>query len=467
MATSAQVSDPPLSLINEKTAADYETLTLENFVYHPAIAASTATTPPTTARGERWEKRKEEITVIPDSVDKEHMLRTFVEFKTIINGGRLNISRTYSKQGIFLRKILQGDLRIVFHNHVATAWVTGGNARDANSADEINDVIDAMILSVCGPRAYAIQNRYLHTTVKPFKLTCHQLYARLLTVAALMTSLPGAPARATGAGSVGPYTANDMKTMYYNMMLQSWKDEFDKSGQNLVAAGTSLDDIARYFTIQETIMNRGSRPNPRRTQPSNNRNQRGNRRDRPYNNNRFPPQRGGLPFNRPPMGLNPFRPIAPFPTGYPRPYQPTRVYPPPNPMGRPPFPPPRPNVGFDRRPDGRGSLGNRGGRGNGNGRGNAGGRGDAHHYGSRCTNRRSEVHYLDDLNFPEVNEQDQDMDLYYQEPGEAFHAVGGNESHANFDDQFDQQEGQYDEHFDSNEPSDMHYSEYDDQSEQY
>jgi len=68
---------------------------------------------------------------------------------------------------------------------------------------------------------------YIDTAKKRYKMTCRDLGARLELINNLLLKFPG-------AGGNPPYTAQDIKLKFYNMMIDEWKNKFMSAGLNLM-----------------------------------------------------------------------------------------------------------------------------------------------------------------------------------------------------------------------------------------
>ncbi len=413
---SNNILDPPIPLVRLKDPDDYGTVEL-NFKFH----MPTQNPGGTNEIAAYWDKRKEEVPFCPDSVDKEQFIHTLIEFTDATVSSRLNILNAPNALYKNLRLVLGGDLRIMWDRikeqriasnttivggtPTTTAWTVAQHSTDAQT----------LITNTMGTRAYEIQDRYLHNSSKPFKQSCQQLYARLTLIARYMHYFPGGHPNVDNG--IGVYSKLQFKSMYYNMMPQAWRDEFDKAGLDLSNDTYLPDQVMRYFSVQESIANRGRNPNPRLTQPTRRANRQKNRnyrRNQPYTH-------APVSSGRPAFGPSP---------------------PPASRAGRGSY---GGRGGFG----GRGSRGGRGGgwspggtnpRGRvplGPGRGNAGRRSpvrgterwssqreghdsmyyqnDRNHghqrYASR-PNRTSEVHYLDD--FAPMNHENYHLDTVYE-----------------------------------------------------
>ena len=76
--------------------------------------------------------------------------------------------------------------------------------------------------SVSSPNAYIEQDNYLCHISKPYKLSCVELKACLCNLNYYMRLLPGIAEPGTP-----PYEDNNLKVLFYNMMLYDWQDDFD------------------------------------------------------------------------------------------------------------------------------------------------------------------------------------------------------------------------------------------------
>ncbi len=412
------ILDPPIPLLRIKDPSEFGTVEISHRFHVPVQNQGAAN-----EVAAHWDKRKEELPYCPDSVDKEQFIYTSIEFADATISNRLHISTDANAMHKNLRLVFGGDLRIMWDRlrdeRIATNTTTAADGSVTIAPFTVvmhsQDFV-TLIEQTMGTRAYEIQDRYLHNSSKPFKQSCQELYARLMLIARYMRYFPGNHADA--ADGIGVYTKLQFKSLYYNMMPQTWRDEFDKAGIDLSANTYTPSQVMRYFSVQETIANRGRNPNPRLSQPTRRNNRthnRSNRRNQPYS-------RSPIAASRPHFGPSPPSAARPGRSGF----------------------------------AGRGGFGGRGGRGGrggggwspggtnprgrvplGPGRGNAGRRSpvrgterwssqreghdsmyyqnDRNHghqrYASR-PNRTSEVHYLDD--FAPMNHENYHLDTVYE-----------------------------------------------------
>ena len=82
------------------------------------------------------------------------------------------------------------------------------------------------LLNVFTPNAFINQNSYLHNSFKPFHLNCQQLAAHLCLTSQYISLLAGIPTPNTA-----PHEDEDLDIIFFSMMLQDWKGNFDKFGK--------------------------------------------------------------------------------------------------------------------------------------------------------------------------------------------------------------------------------------------
>jgi hypothetical protein len=88
----------------------------------------------------------------------------------------------------------------------------------------------------------------LENSKKPFKMTVEEVANRLRHLNKLMSKFPG-------ADNAPPYDDEQLKVVFYKMMLSDWQVSFLKSGRELTDPALSFLDLVRYMTIAETTYN--------------------------------------------------------------------------------------------------------------------------------------------------------------------------------------------------------------------
>lgn len=96
------------------------------------------------------------------------------------------------------------------------------------------------IASMLDEEDFEKQKQYLKTTKKPFSMSVSDYHQRLKFIVSLMKHFPGAPAD----GQVFDIMA--LKHIFASAMPQTWKDDYEKSGQTLNT--TTWRALVRYFT---------------------------------------------------------------------------------------------------------------------------------------------------------------------------------------------------------------------------
>lgn len=212
------IAEPIIPLTSKLTEEDFQYVTLTRMV--PV--------------GNDMEKRREELPMVASVDEVEYLLRVVVEFRDACSAERLSLT---SGPNLFtyFRRVLGGIVRDEFDtiraNHPQT--VNGfGHA--------VNDLIGQYIR----PTDLADQRHYLETTKKPFKLPCLQLGGRLKMINKLMSRFPG-------ANGVNPFNEDDLKQIFYQLMLDDWKLTFLQNGRDISDPNYGFDEMVRYFELLE------------------------------------------------------------------------------------------------------------------------------------------------------------------------------------------------------------------------
>ncbi|MEM7289859.1 MAG: hypothetical protein AAF412_05740, partial [Pseudomonadota bacterium] len=219
------------------------------------------------------EKSKATLIALSDSMDPEMVLRLVRDYRQTWHNSRLDLNTGILRFTYFVQ-CLGGTAR--------DWWDLEANAVGGTNAVHFNTCTTNWIGRYIQPTDFADQQRYLEVVRKPKKLDCIRLSARLEHINQLMAFFPGM--------NLVPYTEQDLKLKFYNMMLDEWKSKFAASGNEIMDAGYTLRQLTRYMSVQEVAHNNAWN---QRQQRNRNRNA-----GRHYSNNRF--QRGNRGYQYPP-----------------------------------------------------------------------------------------------------------------------------------------------------------------------
>ena len=103
---------------------------------------------------------------------------------------------------------------------------------------------DHLIAELVCPTDLADQRYYLDTSKKPYHINCVALASRLEVINKMMSLFPGAN------GNL-PMQTEDIKNLYYQMMLVDWQHAFLNSGQVITNINYMLFDLQQFMTLQE------------------------------------------------------------------------------------------------------------------------------------------------------------------------------------------------------------------------
>lgn len=192
------------------------------------------------------DKRKAVVNHVSDGMEVEPLLRLVRDYRQTWSAGRLALT-TGQLRFDYFRQCLSGIAR--------DRWDVEATAVGGTTIANFATCIDNWLSRYISPTDLADQRRYLETTKKPRRLTCESLSGRLEYLNQLLAVVPN-------SGGV-PYTEQDLKMKFFNMMLEDWQVKFAASGIELMSPGYSLRQLTRYMSVQEIAYNR-SRDNSER-----------------------------------------------------------------------------------------------------------------------------------------------------------------------------------------------------------
>ncbi|KAG7360642.1 hypothetical protein IV203_035741 [Nitzschia inconspicua] len=163
------------------------------------------------------EKRKERIIPL-DSDDKESVLRLMKDFDDVTANSRLHLNTAPLRFQYFARCLIgakRDDWQAVIDN------------KTQNTIEHFNERIAEFLDMIFVPTDLIDQKNYLMKLKKPYKLSCTELSSRLRYINSLMRWMPG-------ANNNPPFSENDLKVMFYSMMLEPWKLNFVTAGKDIV-----------------------------------------------------------------------------------------------------------------------------------------------------------------------------------------------------------------------------------------
>jgi hypothetical protein len=111
-----------------------------------------------------------------------------------------------------------------------------------------DEAIAAFILTKMKPTDFMDKKNYLKNVKKPFRLNCLELYERLLMINTYTALFPGSN------GNVA-YDDQQLKNVYFKMMLPEWQLQFQHLQHNLLDANFSSRDLQEYMSLEETVYN--------------------------------------------------------------------------------------------------------------------------------------------------------------------------------------------------------------------
>ncbi|KAG7345621.1 reverse transcriptase RNA-dependent DNA polymerase [Nitzschia inconspicua] len=157
-------------------------------------------------------ERKERIIPL-DSDDKVSVLRLMKDFDFVTANSRLHLNTAPLRFQYFARCLIgakRDDWQAVIDN------------QPQNTIEHFNERISEFLDMIFVPTDLIDQKNYLMKLKKPYKLSCTELSSRLRYINSLMRWMPG-------ANNTPPFSENDLKVMFYNMMLEPWKLNFQQS----------------------------------------------------------------------------------------------------------------------------------------------------------------------------------------------------------------------------------------------
>jgi hypothetical protein len=187
--------------------------------------------------------------------------------------------------------------RDTLRGHARIAWDVLANATLPRNRNErtFKATFRLFITTIVDETAYRSLMEYLRTTVKPRNMSVMEVSRRFQVLCMYAEDLP----MESGEMPV-PLRADEMKSMFYNMMPEEWKDTFTRG--NLRMSSMSLSQMAIYFNSLGSMEgpknqsgkkrkgadnNYSSNNNSRNNRQRNNHGRyRGNRNDNDHGNNR-------------------------------------------------------------------------------------------------------------------------------------------------------------------------------------
>jgi uncharacterized membrane protein YgcG len=217
----------PFALIPTSAATTYNKIVLTRKVN---IAAAGAADP-------SYEKRSVTLLVI-DTLDKELICNAILEFKDACQATRLNLTTGADRYTKF-REILEEPFRTDFDS-----------AREGqpNSVAGFNATLTIFLSYHFQSTDLIDQKNYLDRVKKPYKMTVELLASRLRKLNALMSLLPG-------ANGDEPYEDDDLKVIFFKMMLSDWQLSFLQGGNDITDDAYTFQHLVRFMAIQETSYN--------------------------------------------------------------------------------------------------------------------------------------------------------------------------------------------------------------------
>jgi hypothetical protein len=184
-----------------------------------------------------WGKRPFPIFKL-DKADKEMIAALVLEFREACTANNLNFTNgptRYSQFRLCLTEPFRSEFEDVRVSGAHAMTVDGFNAcvvDFVNRYFQNTDMLD--------------QRRYLQQVKKPFGVSVVELASRLRRINQLMSVL--------NAFAV-VYTDQDLKLLFFPMMLNQWKQRFLESARDVTADATTFQEVINYMIIQETVTN--------------------------------------------------------------------------------------------------------------------------------------------------------------------------------------------------------------------
>ena len=182
-------------------------------------------------------KRRAKAPVIEDQSSPELALYVHHEFMDLAGTSQLSLTTGILRFEYF-RQVLKGTAQ----THWDAAALNVGGTNLENFATAVKEWFGQYM----EPTAYHDQKQYFLTATKPFAIGCKQLASRLLKIKSLMRNMPGAPEVGTDI-----YSEIEFKMLYYNLMRNEWKTNFDASGNVITEADFKFTKLVSYMAAQE------------------------------------------------------------------------------------------------------------------------------------------------------------------------------------------------------------------------
>jgi hypothetical protein len=173
-----------------------------------------------------------------NKADKEMIASLVLEFREASTATNLNFADGPTKYAKF-RLLLEEPFRGEFED----VRVSGAHAA---TVDGFNACVTAFVNRYFLNTDMLDQRRYLQQVKKPFGMSVLELASRLRRINQLMSVL--------NAFNV-VYTDQELKLLFFPMMLNQWKQKFLESARDVTVAATTFQDVINYMIIQETITN--------------------------------------------------------------------------------------------------------------------------------------------------------------------------------------------------------------------
>ena len=187
--------------------------------------------------GDQFEKRKATLFKLNEH-DKELIADVMLEFRDACGPSLLSLTTGPLRYAKF-RELLEDPFRSEYDD-VRTA------NNHPNTVAGFDQTMQSFMERYFVPTDYMDQRRYLQRVSKPFKLSVTALASRLRKINKLMSIFNN---------NVVPYNENDLKLLFYPMMLAEWKQRFAETALEINDDAVTFQRVIRYMTIQETAFN--------------------------------------------------------------------------------------------------------------------------------------------------------------------------------------------------------------------
>jgi len=188
-----------------------------------------------TAAHPRTEKRKAIIISITKT-EAEIICRAIHEFENAATQEMLHLN-TAALLYTYFRKILGSVFQLDF------------DELRSNNPDTVQGFVEtrnSFVQKYIKATALNDQQRYLTTVPKPYKMMVTELATRLRLINQLMAYFPG-------ANNIVPYTEQQLKPLFFGMMLTKWQMQFVTGGNEYLANDYPLQRLVEFMEVQETV----------------------------------------------------------------------------------------------------------------------------------------------------------------------------------------------------------------------